>query len=200
MKKVLQVYKNGAEDEFNNNGPSSLLSQYAKMLERLFDPRIERFDMKHNISFDSQFGLRAGRTPGVALLSLIENITASLDANKHADGVYMDIKKGFDGIDDNIFLKIISHYTIIGIVGIWINNYLENSSHDVQFNGMKKVYAILHVVFHKSLLFGLKLILLYINDIYNVQSCLTSFFVLIVRIFYISIKILMWCVKLYNLN
>ena len=97
------------------------------MLERLFDPRIDKFHLKHNISCDSQVGLGGGRTPGVALLSLIENITASIDANKHAAGVYMDIKKTFGSNDHNISLKIINHYTIRVIVGIWINNYLKNS-------------------------------------------------------------------------
>ena len=38
----------------------------------------------------------------MALLSLIENITTSLDDNKHAVGVFMDIKKAFDTIDHNI--------------------------------------------------------------------------------------------------
>ena len=103
----------------------------------LFDLRMNKFDMKHNISCDSQFGLRGGRTPGVALLSLIEKITASIDANKHAVGVYMDMKEGIDSIDDNILLEIISDYANRGMVGIWINNYLENRPHYVQFNGNK---------------------------------------------------------------
>ena len=42
---------------------------------------------KHNILHDCQFGFRAGRSPSMALLSLIENITTSLDDNKHAVGV-----------------------------------------------------------------------------------------------------------------
>ena len=89
-------------NEFNINRPLSLLSQYAKILERLFDLRMNTFHIKHNISCDSQFGLRGGRTPGGALLCLIENITASLDANKYDVGVYLDMKEGFDSIDDNI--------------------------------------------------------------------------------------------------
>ena len=38
----------------------------------------------------------------MALLSLIENITTSIDAHKNAVGVFMDIKKAFDTIDYNI--------------------------------------------------------------------------------------------------
>ena len=42
----------------------------------------------------------------MALLSLIENITTSLDAHKHAVGIFMDIKKDFDTIEHNILPKI----------------------------------------------------------------------------------------------
>ena len=41
----------------------------------------------------------------MALLSLIKNITTSLDVREHAVGVFMDIKKAFDTIDHNILLK-----------------------------------------------------------------------------------------------
>ena len=66
---------------------------------------METFINKHNILHDCQFGFRAGRSPNMALLSLIENITTSLDDHKHAVGVFMDIKKAFDTIDHNILLK-----------------------------------------------------------------------------------------------
>ena len=73
----------------------------------------------------------------MALLSLIENITTSLDDHKHAVGVSMDIKKGFDTIDHNILLQKINHYGHRGIVSKWICSYLESRSQYVQFNGMK---------------------------------------------------------------
>ena len=66
---------------------------------------MEKFIIKHNILNDCQFSFRAGRSPSMALLSIIENITTSLDDYKHAVGVFMDIKKAFDNIDDNILLE-----------------------------------------------------------------------------------------------
>ena len=100
--KVLPVHKNGAKNEFNNYRPISLLSHFSKILEKLFDLRMEKFINKHNILHDCQFGFRAGRSPNMALLSLIENVTTSLDDHKHAVVVFMDIKKAFDTIDHNI--------------------------------------------------------------------------------------------------
>ena len=103
--KVIPVHKNDAKNEFSNYRPISLLPQFSKILEKLFDLRMEKFINKHNILLDCQLGFRAGRSPSMALLSLIENITTSLDDHKHAVGVSMDIKKAFDTIDHNILLK-----------------------------------------------------------------------------------------------
>ena len=41
--KVIPIYKTGAKDEFNNYGPISLLPQFSKILEKLFDDRLEQF-------------------------------------------------------------------------------------------------------------------------------------------------------------
>ena len=103
--KVLPLHKNGAKNTFSNYRPISLLPQFSKILEKLFHLRMKKFINNHSILNDCQFGFGAGRSPSMALLSLIKNITTSLDDHKHAVGVFMDIKKAFDTIDHNILLK-----------------------------------------------------------------------------------------------
>ena len=100
--KVSSVHKNGAKNELNNYTPISLLPQFSKILEKLYDLRMGKFINKHIILHDCQFGFRAGRSPSMASLSLIENITTSSDDHKHAVGVFMDIKKSRYTIDNNI--------------------------------------------------------------------------------------------------
>ena len=72
---------------------------------KLFDLRMEKFINKNNILHNCQFCFRSGRSPSMALLSLIENITTSLDAHKQAISVLMDIIKAFDTIDHYILNK-----------------------------------------------------------------------------------------------
>ena len=60
------------------------------------------FINKHNILHDCKLGFRAGRSPSMVLLSVIENITTSLDDHKYTIGVFMDIRKASDTIDHNI--------------------------------------------------------------------------------------------------
>ena len=47
--KVLPVYKNGAKNEINNYRPKSLLPQFSKILEKLFDLGMENLSI--NVAF-----------------------------------------------------------------------------------------------------------------------------------------------------
>ena len=84
--KVLPVHKNGTKNDL------TIIIQYHYYLcfpkyLKLFDLRMEKFINKHNILHDCQFGFRAGRSPSIALLSLIERNTTSLDAHRHANDI-----------------------------------------------------------------------------------------------------------------
>ena len=54
-------------------------------------------------------------SPSMALISLIETITTSLDVHKQAIVLFF-IKKAFDTIDHNILIQKINHYGLRGIV------------------------------------------------------------------------------------
>ena len=119
--KVLPVHKNGAMNEYNNHRLISILPQFPKILEKLLDLRMEKYINKHNIFQDCQFGSSSGIYTSMALLSLIENITTSLDAHRHAIGVFMEIR---DSFDSNILLRKMYHYGLGGIISKWNRSYL----------------------------------------------------------------------------
>ena len=102
--KVYQYAKMAQRMNLTIIDPYHYYLSFPKILEKLFDLRMEKLINKHNILHDCQFSFIAGRSPSMALLSLIENITTSLDDHKHAFVVSMDIKKAFDTIDHNILL------------------------------------------------------------------------------------------------
>ena len=108
----------------------------------------------------------------MSLLSLVENITTSLDDHKHAIGTHRDIKKAFDTIDHNILITKINHYGLMSIVSTWICSYLENRSQSqyVQFNGLKSGLQSVTCGVTQGSILGPKLFLLYIDDICNVSN------------------------------
>ena len=56
--KVIPIYKAGDKHLFTNYRPVSLLSQFSKILEKLFSERMDSFIEKHKLLTDSQYGFR----------------------------------------------------------------------------------------------------------------------------------------------
>ena len=102
--KVVPLFKSGDKSSFNNYRPISLLSQFSKILEKVFDVRLQKFINKCDILSDSQYGFRANHSTSLALLELIEEIFSAMHDKKYMIGVFIDLKKAFDTIDDTLLL------------------------------------------------------------------------------------------------
>lgn len=96
ISKVIPVCESGARHQFTNYRPVSLLSQFSKILEKVFVNRLDKFIDKHKILTDSLYGFRSNRSTSMALMELIENITNNTDQRQCTVGVFIDLKKAFD--------------------------------------------------------------------------------------------------------
>jgi len=103
--KVIPLFKSGDRCEFSNYRPVSILPQFSKILEKLFNIRLLSFLKCSDILSTNQFGFREGHSTTLALMDMVENITSSIDNGKAAAGVYIDLKKAFDTIDHSILLS-----------------------------------------------------------------------------------------------
>ena len=54
---------------------------------------------KHNLICKYQFGFRSKHSTQHAVISLVNNITNSLDSSNIVIGVFLDLKKAFDTVD-----------------------------------------------------------------------------------------------------
>ena len=57
MATIIPIFKNGQKTEFTNYRPISVLSQCSKILEKLFNLRLDKFIDANKILSDSQYGL-----------------------------------------------------------------------------------------------------------------------------------------------
>ena len=87
----------------------SILSQFSKILEKLYDKRLQSFIDKYSILSNSQYGCRSGCSTVSALIELVEKNSSSVDNKKAAIGVVIDLKKAFDTIDHHLLIRELEH-------------------------------------------------------------------------------------------
>ena len=80
--KVIPVFKSGNRSDFSNYRPISLLSQFSKILEKLFNLRLEQFLISNEILSNCQYGFRSCMSTVHAALELIESISTAIDNKK----------------------------------------------------------------------------------------------------------------------
>ena len=91
--KIIPLYKAGDEQVFTNYRPVSLLPQFSKILEKIFNNRLQSYIKNNNILYSGQYGFRPNHSTSLALMDLIENITSSMAKQSTTVGIFIDLKK-----------------------------------------------------------------------------------------------------------
>ena len=96
---IVPIFKAGDNQVYTNYRPVSLLPQFSKVSEKLFNHRLMSYINKNNILYNGQYGFRQNVSTSLTILDLIEEITTNIDNHNVTVGVFIDLKKAFDTID-----------------------------------------------------------------------------------------------------
>ena len=132
--KVVSVFKKDSKLDYSNYLTISLLSNIEKILEKLKYKRLYTFLNNNNI-YNLQFGFRQQYFTSHALINTTQNIRKALDDGNIGCGVFADLQKAFDTVDQQILLAKLNHYGIRGVPNDWFKSYLSNRNQYVSING-----------------------------------------------------------------
>lgn len=165
--KVIPLHKSGPKNNPSNYRPISLLNTLSKIFEKVIYNRLLNFVNKHNILYNNQFGFRKNHCTEHALIKLVDTITEALDNNKVVCSVFIDLKKAFDTIDNNILIQKLYNYGIRGNCLNLIKSYLTNRYQYVSIANLNSNLASISLGVPQGSILGPILFILYINDIHN---------------------------------
>ena len=156
--------------ELSNYRPKSVFNIYSKIFERVMYNRLIQFLDNNKVLFQNHFGLRQGHSIHHSLITLVDNITKSLDKGDIVIGVFLDLKKAFDTVNHKILVNKLYHYGIRGNVIKWFESYLPNRSQFVLFNGKKSYIRDVTCGVPQGFILGPLLLILYIHDFAKVSD------------------------------
>ena len=165
---VLPLYKSADAFVFNNYRPVSLLCVISKVFEKIMYNRLIDFLDNFAILNNSQFGFRKLHSTYMALMTLMNRLTTSLEKNEYVIGIFLDFSKAFDTVDHAILLKKMAHYGVRGNALQWFESYLSNRYQYVTYNGISSSTQAIKCGVPQGSILGPLLFLIYINDLCSV--------------------------------
>ena len=168
--KIIPIFKNGQKTEFTNYRPISILSQFSKILENLFNLRLEKNLDANNIFSESQYGFRPGMYTVHAAAELVEHISSAIYGQSCCAGVFIDLQKAFDTVDHDLLVEKLNVYGIRGVANKWLQNYLTNRKQYVVIDDRSSDLLDMTCGVPQYSVLGPIMFIVYINDICNVSD------------------------------
>ena len=126
---VVPVFKSGSKQSLNNYRPISLLCSFSKLLENCLHDQLYKYFKSNNYFYKHQFDFRENLSTDIALHQIYEDFTTGI-ANKHVTcSVFLDLKKAFNTVDNDILIAKLQHCRIRGLPLQLICSYLSNRHH-----------------------------------------------------------------------
>lgn len=162
---VTPIHKADSRENIKHYRPISLITNFAKLLEKSLKSRLIDF-MKHNkILSHNQFGFLENTSTVDAMHKLVSEVVNNLNNNKKCLAIFLDLAKAFDTVPHEKLLDVLYNYGIRGIAHKLFKNYLSNRLQMVKLNDILSDKQQIKIGIPQGTVVGPILFITYINSL-----------------------------------
>ncbi|CAB4041085.1 Hypothetical predicted protein [Paramuricea clavata] len=146
--KVTPIYKAENKTLCENYRPISVISNIAKIFEKLVCRQLNTFLDNNNIIVKNQSGFRRNHSTETSLLQSTEMWLKSMDQGQINGLIFLDLKKAFDTIDHQILLSKLQAYGIRDHTLKRFQSYLDQRKQICMLNDCKSDIETIRITSH----------------------------------------------------
>ena len=120
-----------------------------------------------NVFYKCQFGFRANHSTTHALTEITEQIRNACDKGLYTCGIYLDLQKVLDTVNQNILLAKLKHYGIKGTSLDWVKSFICDR---IKYTSIELKEFSTKIVSHgipQGSVLGPLLFIIFVNDMNN---------------------------------
>jgi len=102
---VKPIFKKGIKQEISNYRPIALLTSFSKIIRKLIYARPHAHIDMNNILVQEQYGFWIHSSTEQAAFTLINSILSAMNNNQMVGGIFCDLQKVFNCVNQNITKK-----------------------------------------------------------------------------------------------
>ena len=168
--KVVPLLKKGNQHLLDDYRPISLLSTLYKVFEKVVYQLVYSYFTNNKLFYENQYGFRKHHSTELAVIELIDRISAYMDTGKIPISIFLDLSKAFDTLDSSILLDELKYYGFGNTSLKWFHSYLKDRSQYVLFNGIYSDVINLSTGVPQGSILGPLLFMIYMNDIHTATN------------------------------